>query len=137
MTNTFGAVYRFWTGILFVAVLAQVGAAGYGAFFAYEKAKSSDALTHKQFDHGFGLHIGLGYLLFIASVLLFLFALGARLGRRRVLSALAVALLVLLAIALALVGEKTPAVGVLHPIDALLIVGLTGYLAHSAWRRPS
>ena len=135
MTNVLGTSYRVWTAVFFVAVIAQVGAAGYGAFFAYEKAKSSDALTHKQFDHGFGFHIGLGYLLFVAGVLLFLFALGARLGRRRVLLALAVPLLVFLAIGLALAGEKTPAVGVLHPVDALAIVGLSGYLAHAAWRR--
>jgi hypothetical protein len=137
MTDALGSVYRVWAGILFVAVIVQVGESGYGAFFAFEKAKSSDALTHKQFDHGFGLHIGLGYVLFIAALLLFLFALGARLDRRQVLLALAVPLLVVLAIALALVGEKTPGVGVLHPIDAFLIAGLTGYLAHKAWRRAS
>ena len=135
MTNALGTAYRVWAGIVFVAVIVQFGAAGYGAFYAFEKAKSSNALTHKQFDHGFGLHIGLGYILFIASLLLFLFAIGARLERKRVLLALAVPLLVVLAIVLAAVGEKTPAVGVLHPIDAFLIAGLTGFLAHNAWRR--
>ena len=133
MTNALGTAYRVWAGILFLAVIVQVGAAGYGAFYAFEKAKSSNALTKKQFDHGFNVHIALGYLLLIASLLLFLFAVGARLERRRVLLALAVPLLVVLAIGLAAVGEKTPGVGVLHPIDAFLIMGLTGYLAHNAW----
>ena len=31
------------------------------------------------------------------------------------------------------VGSSTPAVGVLHPINAFLILGLTGRLAVEAW----
>jgi len=90
-------------------------------------------VTHKQFDHGFGPHIALGYLLFLGSLLLFLFALAARLGRRRVLSVLGAPLLVLVAIVLAIAGGNVPAVGILHPIVGFLIVGLLGYLAHQAW----
>ena len=133
MTGILRTVYRFWAAILFLAVLAQVGAAGYGAFNADHLSDKSNALTHRQFDHGFGLHTALGYLIFLAGLLLFLVALGARLGRRGVLLALGVPLLVFLAIVLALVGHNTPAVGVLHPVDAFLVVGLTGYLAHQAW----
>jgi len=133
MTTAFRALYRFWAALLFLAVIVQVGAAGYGAFSADHKADANDAVTHKQFDHGFGPHVALGYLIFLASLLLFLFALGARLGRRGVLPALALAALVFLAILLAVAGGSTPAVGILHPIDALLIVGLSGLLAHRAW----
>jgi len=119
--------------LLFLAVIVQVGAAGYGAFSADHKASDQNGLTSKQFDHGFGPHIALGYGIFLASLLLVLFALGARPGRRVVLESLTLALLVFVAIVLAIVGGGTPAVGILHPIDALLIVGLSGLLAHRAW----
>jgi cell division protein FtsW (lipid II flippase) len=125
------AAYRFWAMIVFVAVLVQIGAAGYGAFYADKHANS---LSGKKFDHGFGLHIALGYILFLATLLLLIFALAARLDRKRVLRALALFGLVLLAIVLALAGHSVPAVGALHPIDALAVVGLSGYLAHSARR---
>ena len=68
------AAYRFWAMVVFVAVLVQIGAAGYGAFYA---GKHADALSGKKFDHGFGLHIALGYLLFLATLLLLVFALAA------------------------------------------------------------
>jgi hypothetical protein len=135
MTNVLRAAYRYWAAVVFLAVLVQIGAAGYGAFNADKKADDTNALTHKAFDHGFNFHMGLGYLLFVASVLLFLLALGARLERRRVLRALGLSLLVLLAIVLAVVGGKHPVVGIFHPLVAFLVAGLSGYLAHAAWSR--
>jgi len=136
MTNALRLAYRYWSAVVFLAVIVQVGAAGYGAFYAYHKSDKKQLLTHKQFDHGFNFHIAFGYLIFIGSLFMFLFALGARLGRRRVLMAVAVPVLVLLAIVLAIAGESVPAIGVFHPIDAFLILGLTGSLAHQAWREP-
>jgi len=135
MTDSLRVAYRVWSAVVFLAVVVQFGAAGYGAFYAYHKADKTDALTHKQFDHGFSFHIGLGYLIFIGSLLLFLFALGARLGRKPVLRVLALPVLVLLAIVLAVAGESVPAVGILHPIDAFLVLGLSGALAHRAWSK--
>jgi len=99
MTTAFRALYRYWAALLFLAVIVQVGAAGYGAFSADHKASDQNGLTSKQFDHGFGPHIALGYGIFLASLLLVLFALGARPGRRVVLEALTLALLVFVAIA--------------------------------------
>ncbi|HUY71758.1 MAG TPA: hypothetical protein VMV08_05915 [Gaiellaceae bacterium] len=135
MTNALRAAYRYWAAVVFLAVLVQIGAAGYGAFNADKKANDTNALTHKAFDHGFNLHMGLGYILFLSGILLFLLALGARLGRRHVLRALGLPLLVLLAIVLAIAGGKHPVVGIFHPIAAFLVAGLSGYLAHSAWSR--
>jgi hypothetical protein len=133
MTSALQTAYRYWTAVVFLAVLVQVGAAGYGAFYADDKADRSNALTHKAFDHGFGLHSGLGYLLLVGSILLFLFALGGRVGRRNVLRALALSILVVVAIVLAVAGAHHPVVGIFHPVDAFLVVGLAGFLAHSAW----
>jgi hypothetical protein len=130
-------VYRFWAMLLFVAVIVQVGAAGYGAFYAAHKVgeKPKKTLTDDQWDHGFGLHGFLGFLIFLATILLLLFALGSRFDRRRVLLALGAALLVLLQIVLAGVGGDVPAIGALHGLNALVIVGYTGYLAREAQRR--
>jgi hypothetical protein len=52
-----------------------------------------------------------------------------------VLLALAMPLLVFVQIVLALAGGSVPAVGALHPLNALLIVGFTGYLAREAYRK--
>ncbi len=135
MTNALRAAYRYWAAVVFLAVLVQIGAAGYGAFNADKKANDTNALTHKAFDHGFDFHMGLGYILLIGSLILFLAALGARLGRRRVLLALGLPVLVFLAIVFAIAGGKHPIVGIFHPIVAFLVAGLAGYLAHSAWSR--
>jgi hypothetical protein len=141
MTHSLRTVFRFWTALLFVAVLVQVGLAGYGAFSADHHGSDHGTVTHKQFDHGFGPHIALGYLIFLGTVLLLLLALLARAGRRVVLQSLTLALLVLLAVVLALLGADHPVVGILHPIDALAIVGAAGALAYREWagrspRRP-
>jgi hypothetical protein len=129
-------VYRYWTSILFAAVIVQIGAAGYGAFYADTKVGGNAGLiTQKQFDHGFAFHIALGFLIFAAAILLFVFSLAARLGRKRVLLTLALPALVFVQIQLAMFGGSTPAVGALHPVNALLILGLAGHLTHKAWAK--
>jgi hypothetical protein len=131
-------IYRFWTAVVFVAIVVQIGASGYGAFYAAEKADPS--LTEHQFDHGFSFHDGFGYVVFLGTVLLFLFALGSRLGRRRVMMTVVLALLTIVQIVLAWGGESVAAIGIFHPIVAFLILGLSGRIAFEAWwgtRRPS
>jgi Family of unknown function (DUF6220) len=127
-------IYRYWTALLFLAVLVQIGSAGYGAFNASEKVDPGP-LRDDTFDDGFDFHNGFGYIIFIGAVILLLLALAGRLGRRRVLSALAVPVLVAIQIILAWAGEDHPVVGIFHPLVALLIAGLTGSLAYAAWRR--
>ena len=133
MSNAFRALYRFWAALLFVDVLVQIGLAGYGVFFVDHKADQTNAVTSHQFDHGFGPHIALGFLILIAGIVLFLFALVGRIGRRGVLLALSVPLLVLVADVLAITGSDTPAVGLFHPVVGFGIVALVGLLAHGAW----
>jgi Family of unknown function (DUF6220) len=134
------AVYRFWVTIIWLAVVVQISAAAYGAFYSADKLgdqKGSDEtkmISEKAFDHGFGFHTGFGYLIFLGAVLLLLIALAARLGKRRVLLALAVPLLVILQIVLAWISEDVHAVGPLHGLNALIIFGLTGAMTGAAWR---
>ena len=90
-------IYRYWITLIWLAVVVQIAAAAYGAFYAADKLgdqKGSDEtkmISEKAYDHGFGFHTGFGYAIFLGAVLLLLIALAARLGKRRVLLALAVA----------------------------------------------
>lgn len=128
-------IYRYWTALLFLAVVVQVGAAGYGAFnVASKEGAKKPPVNETTFDKGFNFHNAFGYLIFLGAVLLLLLALGSRLGKQRVLWALAVPILVAIQIVLAWAGESTAFAGIFHPVNALLIVALTGVLAHRAWR---
>jgi hypothetical protein len=90
-------------------------------------------MTEHQFSHGFDFHDGFGYLIFIGTVLLFLLALGSRLGRRRVMMTVALAVLTIIQILLAGGGESVPVIGIFHPLVAFLILGLSGRIAFEAW----
>ena len=115
--NALRAIYRYWLTILWLAVVAQIAGAAYGAFYAAQKLgdqKGSDEhklISEKTFDHGFGFHTGFGYLIFLGAVLLLLLALAARLGKRQILLSLAVPLLVVLQIVLAWISEGVHGVG--------------------------
>jgi hypothetical protein len=134
MTNALRVTYRIWLLILVVAVIVQIGAAGYGAFNAAHIVSPTTPVTNHQWDHGFNFHDGFGYLIFLFSIPLFLIAWGAKLGKRTVLLAAGVPVLVFIQILLAKGGESVPAVGILHPINAFLILGFVGSLAGRAWR---
>ena len=135
-----GTIYRYWITLLFLAVVAQIAGAAYGAFYTAQKLgdqKGEDAqkiINEKMFDHGFGFHTAFGYLIFLGAVVLLLLALAARLGKRRILFALAVPLDVALQIVLAWISEAVHGVGILHGINALVVFSLTGYLTGQAWR---
>jgi hypothetical protein len=125
-------IHRYGAALVFVAVLVQIGAAGYGAFYAADKSDPGPLSEH-QFSHGFDFHDFFGYLIFIASVVLFLFAAGSRFERRRLLTNLVLPLLVIVQIVLAWAGESAAWVGIFHPIVAFLILGLSGRIAFEAW----
>jgi hypothetical protein len=138
--KAFGTMYRYWITLLFLAVVVQIAAAAYGGFYAAQKLgdqKGSDAhklVSKKLYDHGFGFHTAFGYLIFVGAIILLLLALGARLGKRRTLFALAVPIAVAIQIVLAWASESVHAIGILHGINALVIFGLTGYMTGEVWR---
>jgi hypothetical protein len=132
-------VYRYFSALVVLGVLVQIGAAGYGAFYAADKSDPGP-LTEDQFSHGFNFHDFFGYVIFLATILLFLLALGSRIGRRRVMMTVALVVLTIIQILLAGFGEDVPAIGIFHPIVAFLILGLSGRIAFEAWwgaRRPA
>jgi hypothetical protein len=141
MTEALRAVLRYANPLVFLAVTAQIAGAAYGAFYAADKlgdqsgSDEQKMISEKAFDHGFGFHTAFGYIIFIAAVVLFLIALGARIGRPRIWQYLALPILVAVQIVLAWISEDVHGVGILHGINALVIFGLTGSLTFQQWRR--
>ena len=135
-----GVAYRYWITLIFLAVVAQIAAAAYGAFYTAQKlgdqhgASRQKLISEKLFDHGFSVHVALGYVIFLAALVLPVLALAARLGARRVLRALAVPIAVAVQIVLAWASESVHAIGILHGVNALVVFALTGYVAREAWR---
>jgi hypothetical protein len=132
--------YRFWVTLVWLAVVTQIAAAAYGGFYSADKLNAQNGpdegrtISETVFDHGFAFHTGFGYLIFLGGIVLLLLALAARLGKRRVLFALAVPVAVAVQIVLAWISEGVHGVGILHGLNALVIFALTGYLAGEAWR---
>jgi len=128
-------IFRYWLLLLVAAVVLQIAFAGFGAFDAADKLSSEGAsVDEDSYNDSWGLHIGWGYLIFLGSIVTFLLALVARVGRQRVLHALGIVGLVMLQIVLAWIGYEAPLVGALHPVNAFLILGAVAALAMREWR---
>jgi hypothetical protein len=127
-------VYKYLAGIVLLAVLVQIGFAGYGAFSVAKEVGENDetgVVNQDKFDDVFGIHAGFGYLVILLGLLLLIVALVAR--HRIKHSAILFGLLVV-QLLLAWFGYEVPWIGFFHPINAILIAGLTGFLATSEWR---
>lgn len=124
------AIFRYWLWLLLALVLLQIAFAGFGAFDVVEKAASEGAsVDEESIDDSWGLHIGFGYLVLLGSLIAFVLALVARVGRQRVLHSLGIFGLVIVQILLAWFGSEVPIIGALHPLNAFLIVGAVATLA--------
>jgi len=128
-------VYRWWATWVFLAIIAQIGLAGVGAFYAGHKTDNGGVVNSDTFDHGFGPHIFWGYFGVGLSIIIFVVigliaGIGKwRLGRQGILF-----LLFVLQVILAGVGFSFPALGFLHPINALVIFTLAGSIVYTSWR---
>jgi preprotein translocase subunit SecG len=129
------AIYRWWAALLVLGVLIQIGAAGYGAFYVAGRLdEKGDVLTHKGFENGWDFHAFWGYMVFFGTIILLVLALLARIGRPGIWFVLAAPLLLIVQILLAWFGSDTAVVGIFHPLNAFVILGLTGSIAAHAWR---
>ena len=81
-------------------------------------------------------HDAFGYVVFYAAIVSFALAVIGRFPRKRVLEITGLPLLIAAQIGLAAGGESIPAIGVLHPLVAFLILGFAGRLAFEAGLRP-
>ena len=127
-------VYKLWMTLIAIAVVVQIGAAGYGAFYASNHLKDEgDRFFHKGWEHGWNFHVGLGWLTVYAILIALVLALLARVGRPRIWFQLGLAVAGVLQVVLALAGEDHPGVGVLHPLNAFVILGLVGSITAREW----
>lgn len=124
------AVYKYLAGIIFLAVLVQIGFAGYGAFSVANDVDGG-VVNEDRFEDVFGLHSGFGYLIILASLILFVVSL---VGRHRIRHTLSLFVLLVVQMLLAWFGFEVPWIGFFHPINAVLIAGLSGMLAVTEWR---
>ena len=138
MVRALRSIYKYWAALVVVGVLVQIGFAGYGAFFVSASlADKGDQLGHEAFDHAWRFHVDFGYIVVYATVILFVLGLLARIGRPRIWFALGLAVAGVVQMFLAYLGEDHAKAGFLHPLNALVILGLSGLIAHRAWRTPT
>ncbi len=121
---------RYVTGLFFIGVIVQFFLVGYGLFdmkhgATIDNAKSLDA------------HRSVGFLLSdIGAVLILLLALLAWPPTKLLVRWIVLAVLAFVQGILAGAGFNHWVIGMFHPVNALILLGLSGYLAHSQWRAP-
>lgn len=129
-------VYWFWSIVVLAMVVIQIGLAGYGAFYAAHKLEDEgSSITDKQFEDGFGIHMGFGYLIWLAVIVLLVIGVIAGVGKWRLGKHGVLALLLTLQILLAWFGGAVPAIGAFHPLNAFVILGLTISIVWDGWQR--
>src|SRR5262245_16751421 len=133
--KAFQGIYRVWVTILTAAVVLQIFFAGYGAFDTADKVSSEGGVVDENsFEDSFGLHIDLGYLIFLGTLVLLLVSFGTR-DRRRIYRSLGVVGLLVLQILLAWTGSGAPYIfGGLHPLNAFVILGFLGSITYREWK---
>ena len=131
--------FKYLTSLLFLAVVVQVGFAGYGAFNAIDKADKGRTVTKKTIENGFDPHGVIGTLIVAVMLLLVLTALAGRLGPLYAKWTIGLLVLGVLQMLFAYLGTKSaPVGGFLHGINALAIYAGAALLAHRAWtQRPA
>lgn len=131
-------LYKWWAGLLLVCVIVQIGFAGYGAFYAANKLDDEGTtITDTKFEHGFGAHIGFGYLIWLLTLIFLLIGVAAGIGRWRLGRHGVLFLLLTLQILLAWFGAAAPPIGFFHPINALAILGVLIWIVNDTWRAPA
>ena len=124
------AVYKYLAGLVFLAVIVQIGFAGYGAF-SVAKDTDGGTVNEDRFEDVFGMHAGFGYLVVLLGLILLVVSLVAR---HRVKHTLILFGLLVLQVILAWIGFEVPWVGFFHPINAMVIAGLIGFIAMTEFR---
>jgi uncharacterized membrane protein len=131
--NAFRGIYKYWVTILTAAVVLQIFFAGAGAFDTADKVDGG-TVNEDSFEDSFGAHIGLGYLIFLGTLVLLLLSFGTR-SRQLILRAVAAVVLLIVQILLAWTGASVPfLLGGLHPVNAFIILGLLGSTTYLLWK---
>jgi hypothetical protein len=128
--------FRIWASIVSLAVIIQVGLASYGAFHAVDEADDKGTIGKSTVSDGFSAHAALGYVIFVAALILLVLALVSRRGgggQARVRWSGGLAGLIVVQILLAWAGGAAAWLGVLHGMNALAVAGVAGSLAGREW----
>ena len=129
------AVYRWWSALVFLLVIVQIGFAGYGAFGTAKDIDDNGSVDEDRFEELFGLHVGFGYLVILAGLIFLAIGVAAGLGRWRLGRHGLLALLLVVQLFLAWLGFGVPYVfGFLHPLNAVVIFILAGWIAWNEWK---
>ena len=130
-------VYWLWSMLMFASIVVQIGFAGYGAFFAAGKFEDGEAVVVDEdtFGHGFNAHIAFGYILVLLGLIFLLIGVAAGVGKWRLGRHGVLFLLLILHVFLAWFGFGTPAIGFFHPVNALALFSLSGWIAWDEWQR--
>jgi Family of unknown function (DUF6220) len=128
------SAFRIWASLVSLAVIVQVGLAGYGAFHAVDESDDKGTIGKNAVSDGFTAHAALGYIIFLAAIILLLIAFLSRGGdRARVRWSGGIVLLIVVQILLAWAGGAAAWLGVLHGMNALAVAGFAGALAGREW----
>ena len=139
------AVHRWWTIVIPFLVVVQITLVGVGAFhgstavddkFGKKVVPTCDPSCGKAFkdsyENWFAPHVTFGYLLVLSVILYAVFSLFTRDRRLMKIGGITVGLFIL-QVLLAWLGDGVPALGWLHPLNALVILAFTGRNAYAAW----
>ena len=124
------AVYKYLSGLVLLAVILQIGFAGYGAF-SVAKDTDGGTVNEDRFEDVFGLHAGFGYLVILLGLILLVVAL---IARHRIKQTLILVGLLILQLLLAWFGFEVPWIGFFHPINAMVIAGFLGFIVSTEFR---
>lgn len=133
MTNIFRKVYSVVGALLLIEYFLQLYfiAAGIFTIANADDNQKSVYAAFKNADSFMGLHAFNGWLVGILIIVFFAVSFAARLPRRTIgLSGL---LLVLFIVQFVLAHTGIAALSALHGINALILIGLTGYLTGRNW----
>ena len=131
-------LFKYLTSVLFVAVVAEVALAGYGAYNAVDKSGDNGSVSKHAVEHGFSAHVALGTVIAAVMLLLMVVAAAGRLGKPWLQWSTGIFLLGILQMLLGWLGSAVASLGFLHAVNALVIYAAAALLAHRAWtERPA
>ena len=124
--------FRYLTSLLFLAIVVQVGFAGYGAFNAIDKADDA-SITKQTIENGFDPHGAVGTIVVLLLLVSLLVAAIGRLDGRTVRWSAGLFGLGIVQMLLAWGAGAAAWVGFLHGVNALAIYAGVAMLAHRVW----
>jgi hypothetical protein len=139
--------FRWWTIVIPFLVVIQITLVGVGAFHGSTSVddKFGDKVPppcdsscghafNKSYENWFEPHVTFGYLLVLSIILYGLFSFATR-DRRLMKIAWITVAIAIVQVLLAYLAYGVNALGFLHPLNALILLGWTGRNAAMAWRQ--